>query len=413
MRRPASASLLCFALLALGAAPAPVVRPVQLGETRPVETMLGDPSLPTAREVWVDMIRGARRQVDLEHFYLSRKAGEALDPVLDELGQAAARGVQVRLLLDAGMHRTYPQPADSLGKLPGVSVRYVDYRRLAGGVQHAKFMLVDQREAWLGSQNLDWRALSHIHELGARVTIAPVALAFADVFASDWAAADTTSKAAPVDQHATKWPVAFEQDGVQGKIWASASPRALTPASLPWDHEVVVDVVNRAQSEIVAQVLSYGVGGHGKADSTLHHALLAAAARGVQVKLVVSDWVLGGRGEDDLRALAAMPNIQVRISQVPDWTRGYIPFARVEHCKYMVADSSTLWLGTSNWDPSYFFASRNIAITVQHTPLALQARRIFETSWTAPSAVTLRAGTTLPRRTHAETPPPGAILYGE
>ncbi len=165
--------------------------------------------------------------------------------------------------------------------------------------------------------------------------------------------------------------------------------------------------------ELVAQVLSYGVGGHGRADSTLHRALIAAAARGVQVKLVVSDWVLGGRGEDDLRALAAVPNVQVRISQVPDWTRGYIPFARVEHCKYMVADSSTLWLGTSNWDPSYFFASRNIAITVRHVPLALQARGIFATSWNAPGAVALRADTKLQRRTHAETPPPGAILYGE
>ncbi|MCE9626586.1 MAG: hypothetical protein K8R56_01570, partial [Candidatus Eisenbacteria bacterium] len=33
---------------------------------------------------------------------------------------------------------------------------------LVGGVQHAKFMMVDGDQAWLGSQNLDWRALSHI-----------------------------------------------------------------------------------------------------------------------------------------------------------------------------------------------------------------------------------------------------------
>src|SRR5215510_10649267 len=112
-RRIASLVPLLLFPLALAAAPAGrpsasgMAAPVQLGESRPLETALGDPTLPTAADVWVDTIRGAKRTLDLEHFYLSRKPGEALDPVLDELGRAAARGVKVRLLLDAGMHRTY------------------------------------------------------------------------------------------------------------------------------------------------------------------------------------------------------------------------------------------------------------------------------------------------------------------
>ncbi len=393
----------------------PTGRPVavQLGETRPVETALGDTTLPTTQAVWVDMIRGAKQQVDLEHFYLSRKPGEALDPVLDELGRAAARGVRVRLLLDRGMSRTYPEPADSLGKLHGITVRRVDYRRLAGGVQHAKFMIVDDREAWLGSQNLDWRALSHIHELGARISLEPVAKAIADVFETDWLAADTTFASAPVDRRNAKWPVKFSQDGVSGRLWLGASPAMLNPGSTPWDRDLILERVNRAEREVVAQVLSYGVGGHGRSDSTLHRALLAAAGRGVKVKLIVSDWVVGGRGEADLRALAATPNIEVRISRVAEWSGGYIPFARVEHCKFMVTDSEWLWLGTSNWDPSYFLSSRNIGVTLQHRRLAAQVRAIFETSWRAPSAVALTAGATLEKRIHSETPPPGAVLYGE
>ena len=420
MRRatPALLPLVCLAaVLALGATqPAPHAAPppaIELGETRPIETALGDGSLPTALDVWLSMIRGAKHEILLEHFYLSQKQGEALDVVVAALRHAAARGVRVRLLLDAGMHRTYPQPADSLGRLQGVSVRIVDYHRLAGGVQHSKFMIVDGREAWLGSQNMDWRSLSHIHELGARVRLLPVALAFSDVFETDWAAADSLVKPNPLDRHPVKWPLVFDQDGVRGRLWASASPRALTPASLPWDLDVLVERVNAAQHEIVAQTLSYGVGGRGSADSTLHRALIAAAARGVQVKLIVSDWELGGHGEPDLRALAATPNVEVRISQVADWSRGYIPFARVEHCKYMVADSTWLWLGTSNWEPSYFLNSRNLAVTVEHPPLARRARGIFETSWTASSAVPLVPGKVLPRRTHSETPPPGMTLYGE
>jgi len=415
MRRRTAVLLasLASALLLLAAAPRTGAPPIELGESRPLETALGDPSLPTAADVWVDMIRGAKQSICLEEFYLSRKPGEALDPVLDELGRASARGVKIRLLLDAGMHRTYPQPADSLGTLPNFSVRTIDYHRIAGGVQHSKFMIVDDREAWLGSQNLDWRALVHIHELGARVRLEPVAKTFADVFETDWTASDSTSKAAPVDRKPGKWPIAFEQDGEKGELWPSASPKPQSPASLPWDRDVLVARLNAARHEIVAQALSYGVGGRGAADSTIHKALLAAAGRGVKVKLIFSDWEVGGRGEADLRALAATPGIEVRISQVPDWSRGYIPFARVEHCKYMVADSSWLWLGTSNWEPSYFLATRNLAITVHHSHLARTARGIFETSWNAPSATALTNGATLAKRVHSETPPPGSTLYGE
>jgi hypothetical protein len=116
--------------------------------------------------------------------------------------------------------------------------------------------------------------------------------------------------------------------------------------------------------------------------------------------------VVGGRGEADLRALAATPNIEVRISRVPEWSGGYVPFSRVEHCKYMVTDNEWLWLGTSNWDPSYFLSSRNIGVTMQHRKLAAQVRAIFETSWRMPSAVALAEGVTLEKRIHAETPPP-------
>jgi phosphatidylserine/phosphatidylglycerophosphate/cardiolipin synthase-like enzyme len=416
MRRALAACLLALAVVLAVPSPVPAAAPpvpVQLGESRPLETSLGDSTLPTAQSVWIEMIRNATHTLDLEHFYLSRKPGEALDPVLDEIGRAAARGVRVRLLLDRGMARTYPQPAESLGALPGVSLRLVDYRRLAGGVQHAKFMIVDDRVAWIGSQNLDWRALSHIHELGARVSLEPVAKAVSDVFETDWRAADTTTKSAPVDRRPARWPVRFRQDDTAGRLWLGGSPREMNPPSLPWDRDLLIERVNRAKHEVVAQMLSYGVGGHGHTDSTLHRALIAAAARGVKLRLIVSDWELGGGGEADLRALAATPNVEVRISRVPEWSGGYIPFARVEHCKYMVADGEWLWLGTSNWDPSYFLSSRNLGLTIEHRPLATRAHAIFETSWSAPSAVPLEPGHALAPRVHGETPPPGATLYGE
>lgn len=121
-----------LAVATLAAASIAGAQALRLGESRPLETSLGDPAIPAARDVWVEMIRGAKRTLDLEHFYLSHRPGEALQPVLDEIGRAAARGVRVRLLLDASMYRTYPMPADSLARLANVQFRRVDYRRLAG-----------------------------------------------------------------------------------------------------------------------------------------------------------------------------------------------------------------------------------------------------------------------------------------
>jgi phosphatidylserine/phosphatidylglycerophosphate/cardiolipin synthase-like enzyme len=387
--------------------------PLVLVESRPLETTLGDPSLPATAGEWLDMIGAARTTLDLEEYYLSERPGEALSPVLEAIGAAAARGVRVRLLLDAKMHRTYPMPADSLAKIPNVSVRVVDYGRLAKGVQHSKFMIADRSDAFVGSQNLDWRSLSHIHELGLRSRLAPVAAALEDVFETDWNMADTTNTTPPVDRARVKWPVRFEQGGTKGEIWLGASPRATTPVSIPWDRDLLVQRLDEARREIVVQTLNYGVAGFGSRDSTLHQALIAAARRGVKVRLLVSDWGLGYDGEADLKALATNANVEVRISRVPDWSGGYIPFARVEHCKFAVVDSSWLWLGTSNWEPSYFLTTRNVGLTVHHAGVASGVRGVFEKDWTSPTAVPFGPEAQLVSRPHGMKPPEGAKVYGE
>ncbi len=403
--RPSNAvSALALAVLACAVtfAAAAETRMVTLAETRPLETALGDPALSTAQAEWLDMVKGAKTSLDFEEFYLSEAPPSALTPVLDEIGKAAARGVHVRLLLDAGMHRTYPQPADSLGKLPNVTVRTVDYKRLAGGVQHSKFFVVDGAEAYLGSQNLDWRSLSHIHELGVRLRDPRLAATLLAVYETDWASADTTNHAAPALPAVPAFPIAFHQDGADGQLWMSASPDKRNPAGVPWDLDVIVQRINAAQKEVCAQTLNFNTGGYGVIDSTLYKALVAAAGRGVKVKFLVSDWVLGGRGEAELRALAKVPNLEVKIGRVPEWSGGYISFARVEHLKYMVVDGEWLWVGTANWEPSYFLTTRNVALTVHHAPLAAEGRKIFEADWTGPTALSFGPEAVIAPRGHGE-----------
>jgi len=411
-----------FASRAAATDPAPAPPPVQLVETRPIESVLGNPALPTALDTWLALIRGARKSLDLEEFYLSTWPGEPMEPVLAELGAAARRGVTIRLLLDARMHRTYPQPADSLARLPGFAVRTVDFGRIAGGVQHAKFFLVDGGIVFLGSQNFDWRALEHIHELGVCVRDARVAADFQRVFDLDWeggtptgVAPDTTRTyaAAQVAHPRGTLPYRIVQaPGDTVQLWPGWSPQRFIPDTTLWDRDLIVRMLDGARHEIVAQVLTYSPAERRLRDEALDAALRRAAARGVRVRLVISDWEKGSSGLKELQALARVPGIEVKLSTVPEWSGGYIPFARVEHCKYAVVDTLWSWVGTSNWEPGYFHGTRNVSVTMRNRPLAAQARAIFEASWRAPGAAVLDPDGTYPATPHGEEAPPGKTKYG-
>ena len=47
----------------------------QLVQSIPVETDLADPALPFARDVWMELIRGAKISVEAAEFYVTNRAG--------------------------------------------------------------------------------------------------------------------------------------------------------------------------------------------------------------------------------------------------------------------------------------------------------------------------------------------------
>lgn len=44
----------------------------------------------------------------------------------------------------------------------GVQVRKVNFGRLTRGVLHSKFWIVDRKHVFIGSANMDWRALTQV-----------------------------------------------------------------------------------------------------------------------------------------------------------------------------------------------------------------------------------------------------------
>jgi len=82
-----------------------------------------------------------------------------------------------------------------------------------------------------------------------------------------------------------------------------------------------------------------------------------------------------------LKSLQTLDQVTVRIATIPQWSKGFIPFARVIHAKYLVVDGASSWVGTSNWGKSYFHDTRNVGLVMHDSRIALELEGFFARLW--------------------------------
>ncbi len=146
---------------------------VELAWTGPDSTAIR--AKPTSSVV-TDLIGSARRSLLLVSF-----ASRRVQPVIDALQRANARGVRISLLLenpDAAEGQYRGAAADPF---PGIDATVYEWAtntrpRIAGvpAVMHAKIVLADDHTAFITSANLTGRALDHNMEAGALITGGPI-----------------------------------------------------------------------------------------------------------------------------------------------------------------------------------------------------------------------------------------------
>lgn len=366
-------------------------------ESVPVETEahLDLPDLPQATDVWLDLVQGAERSLDIFSFYVSPDPDQPgpLRAVLDAAEARARAGVEVRLLSDAKFHQTYPETHDRFVSLDHIDARLIDGNAAwGGGVLHAKGMIVDDARFFLGSQNWDWRALAHIHELGVVVEQQEMTADLARLYALDWAHAggEELPPVAPVADAEPGFAPVREltlPDGRTCEAVLAASPPHDLPEGMAWDLPLLIDQIDRATERVRLQMLSYNPGDReGGYWAELDGALRRAASRGCEVQVILANWAKRHYMVPHLKSLAVLPGIEVRFTNIPEWSGGFIPFARVDHAKYVTCDGQALWLGTANGSRDYFYQSRNISLFLRGEGAADAADRFFEVSWASPYA---------------------------
>jgi phosphatidylserine/phosphatidylglycerophosphate/cardiolipin synthase-like enzyme len=308
--------------------------------------------------------------------------------VLAALTRAADRGVKVRLTIDAKFAKTYPEPSGGLDAHANIEVRKLDLDPITGGVLHAKYFVVDGARAYVGSQNFDWRSLTHVQELGFIVDAPRMVDVYTRIFDIDWAIAGGT----PVADALAAAPASDAlSDGVNVRLGAGtvnvipvASPTGLLGDERLWDLPYLLDAIAGAKTRIRLQALSYERVGYDKVTWTgLDDALRAAAARGVKVEMIVADWSKSGDKLKSVQALMGVPGITVKFATIPEASTGFVSFARVVHSKYITVDGAWSWIGTSNLSRDYFYASRNVGLVGRGAPLADALDGVFDTLWTS------------------------------
>ncbi|WP_343612033.1 phospholipase D-like domain-containing protein [Novosphingobium sp.] len=354
----------------------------ELVHNAPVETSLATPDLRDAGSVWVDLISHARQSVDFEQFYVAGGGGTALDRVITAMESAGRRGVRIRFLMEQkGVSMSDEATLNRLKAIPNLTFRLLPFAQVSGdGIIHAKFFTVDGRQSYIGSQNFDWRSLEQIDETGVLVSDAHIVGQVQAIFAHDWNAQQALAQGHRLE------PLRHEDDKADEgrRAFLVASPNAFDPKGVGDSQAALIRLIDGAKRSVHVEVMEYSpLSFSGAPYPLIDQALRRAAARGVEVRLLIADWSLSPKRQPGLLALGSVPGVEIRVATIPQAPTGPIPFARVVHTKVMVVDDETAWVGTSNWEGGYLDNSRNLELVFRDKTMAARVDALENSLWTS------------------------------
>jgi len=264
----------------------------------------------------VSFIRATRRSLDGEVYLLSSAA------VFDALGDAVRRGVRVRLVLDPHPFGGEGGSADGAYRVltaEGIAVRWAapTYR-----FTHAKFLVSDTTVAWVGTMNWTNAAFTRNREFAEETSTPAVVQESSAIFAADW----------------------------DGRPLDTATP------------DLVVSPTN-ARATILGLIAGarYSLDLYAEEiyDAASIQALADATRRGVRVRIVYT-----GLGDAE-----GLSGIGARVARV---TSPYI------HAKAIVADGTTLFVGSQNVSATSLDRNREVGLLLRDRVAIAAVERVFD-----------------------------------
>uniref|UniRef100_A0A8C4EG89 Phospholipase D family, member 7 n=1 Tax=Dicentrarchus labrax TaxID=13489 RepID=A0A8C4EG89_DICLA len=397
------------------------------------------PYTPSSRQSiadsWLHLLDKAKSSVNIAAFYFTLRGSDSAESsdsqgraVFEQLKQLESKGVKLQIAVNAPQTSTLDTAELAA---TGAEVREVDLKAVTGGIVHTKLWVVDQKHLYLGSANMDWRSLSQVKEVGLSVEdCSCLAQDAFRIFGVYWSLGGASNGSLPPYWPArvsalssSQNPLRLKFNGVPARVYLSSAPPQLSARGRSDDLSTILSVIDDAQKFIYISVMDYlplseytePLRFWPAIDSALR---AAACTREVQVRLLVSCWKHSpGAMFTFLQSLLVLNkpplkcDIDVKIFIVPSTAEQMkIPFARVNHAKYMVTDR-VVYIGTSNWSENYFTQTAGVGLVVNQTDsevkkgqetLQSQAEELFLRDWTSQYASALSVGATdaCPRGPH-------------
>ncbi|CAG2171811.1 unnamed protein product, partial [Oppiella nova] len=369
---------------------------------------------------FINLVSMATTSIDIASFYwtligtdvMPHPDNESLvgEKFLNSLiDSSKSRSVKIRIAVDESYMKESKHDIQLLANV--AQIRQLDFNRVMGaGVLHTKFIVVDNKHFYIGSANMDWRSLTHVKEMGVVLTdCQPLANDLSKIFEVYWYLGE------PNATIPTQWPqelstnynksnpLSIPINQLDYDVFMSSSPKPFNPFGRTNDIAAILSIIGRAKKFIDIAVMDYyPIFLYSKKNPfwpLIDNALKSAVIdRKVNVRLLASQWKSTRPSMPlFLKSLAAINDtksfgakIEVKLFVVPAFTpyQKSIPYARVNHNKYMVTDE-TAYIGTSNWSADYFVNTGGvgIAITPRNTTsdqnLRLDLQSIFERDWSS------------------------------
>lgn len=385
--------------------------------------------LPT-KNVWLDLIDEAQTSIEIASFYWTLRYNEEYpyntsiegEQVFQALYAAGSKRKIDLKIAQNWPSKQYPNvDTEYLVKKKAAQVRSLNFSKLLGnGILHTKFWIIDRKHFYIGSANMDWRALTQVKELGiVAFNCSCLAEDLGKVFDVYWSLGTPDAVVPdswPADLNTEinmEHPVNISDALYSYGAYITSSPPPLSPGGRTDDDNAIVSIIESAEQFVYISVMEY------EPMCTFTHKLSfwpkiddairkAALENKVKVKLLISWWKHSAPAEDYfLRSLTdlsqAYPRVDLQVKRfvVPSTPeQDKIPYARVNHNKYMVTDR-TAYIGTSNWSGDYFITTAGVAFVFQDQAgdgtfqnltrdIRKDLQEVFERDWNSPYAVPLR-----------------------
>ena len=379
------------------------------------------------------------------------------------LEEAAERNVSIRILYGASMHtsteKVYDGKVDFLNnntlvqndvpeELYRLTIKYPKTVQVAewdakpwygGGILHQKVWIFDEKEAYLGSANTDWKSLAQVLEVGIWLNGNSQVKSLSMIFERYWQWSSMEIKTEIVYSSTFQaklqvpcWsmkvsspvrcvnpfphksvdvirPNALGCEEKQLKPWfIGVAPREIMMGSDErFDEDGLVETIRNAKSFIGLSVMDFQASSVFSTTvqttpiywPALTNSLLAVLyAKPVKVQLLISQWK--HTSSEMIRGLKALLSsyqvcrkcpgtLEIRLFQIPGWnTTAFPAYTRVSHGKFIVTDTQVN-IGTSNMQWGYFYTTAGLSFNSINESLRGDLERLFNRNWESGFTTTL------------------------